>query len=289
MPSYNNTGSWGNGRLVFHAANNTVMLFIGVNGESQTWVFDGTTWTQQSPAASPSTRYRAQMAYDPVLQETVLFGGYDYHSTGNNLADTWVWDGSNWTAKTSAVSPPVLSGYGAAWHPGYQGVVIPTTGRDLWVWNGTVWRTEHTTGLDADSKVGHAYAYMTPSSKMLDIVTNKVTSLKNGVWSFETGTPYIIDLNTRPNGVFNYTDITVPAGVTVKFIRNAANTPVIWLASGNVTINGTVDVSASGFQSGPGGYDGANGLMTTGYGPGGGYAPDRMPGYYYGVYAFASI
>ena len=95
-----------------------------------------------------------------------------------------------------------------------------------------------------------------------------------------------------PNGIFNFTTITIPAGVTLRFARNAANTPVTILASGNVTIAGTIDVSGSpgggglvggtslasnAGAGGPGGFDGgtgANGIVSTtggsGLGPGGG-------------------
>jgi hypothetical protein len=96
------------------------------------------------------------------------------------------------------------------------------------------------------------------------------------------------------SGVFNFTTIDVPAGVTVRFGRNAANTPVTLLASGNVTIAGVLDLSGgpggNGLTSatslasnagagGPGGFDGgvgANGIASSvggnGLGPGGGNA-----------------
>jgi hypothetical protein len=91
-------------------------------------------------------------------------------------------------------------------------------------------------------------------------------------------------LTLPSNGVFNFTTINIPAGVTVTFTRNAANTPVLLLATGDVTINGTLDVSAGAGSSfgrpgrgGPGGFDGgagADGVNTTlagfGLGPGGG-------------------
>src|SRR3972149_6220902 len=53
-----------------------------------------------------------------------------------------------------------------------------------------------------------------------------------------------------PNGVFNFTTINIPAGVTVTFTRNTTNTPVSLLASGNVIIAGTIDVSGSPGGSG---------------------------------------
>jgi len=94
-----------------------------------------------------------------------------------------------------------------------------------------------------------------------------------------------------PSGVFNFTTINVPAGVTVTFTRNATNTPVTVLASGNVTIAGTINlngggggnvstgtsIAPNGGAGGPGGFnggDGADGVASTtggaGLGPGGG-------------------
>lgn len=96
-----------------------------------------------------------------------------------------------------------------------------------------------------------------------------------------------------PSGVLNYTSVTIPAGVTVSFQRNVANTPVVMLASGLVKIAGTIDISGSpgitstlpvvlgitnkGGKGGPGGFDGGMGgapeqnrLGGAGFGPGAG-------------------
>src|SRR5690349_15755849 len=44
------------------------------------------------------------------------------------------------------------------------------------------------------------------------------------------------------SGVFNFTTVNIPRGVTIKFTRNANNTPVTILASGNINIAGIIDV-----------------------------------------------
>jgi len=49
-----------------------------------------------------------------------------------------------------------------------------------------------------------------------------------------------VTLTLPPDGVFNFTTVTIPAGVTVRFTRNTANTPVTLLATGDVTIAGTL-------------------------------------------------
>ena len=78
------------------------------------------------------------------------------------------------------------------------------------------------------------------------------------------------------SGVFNYTTVNIPQGQTLSFTNNLTNTPVTMLAQGNVTIAGTINISASqpyiGVSGpGPGGFYGGN-PGTPGWGPGGGAA-----------------
>ncbi|HEV3468502.1 MAG TPA: hypothetical protein VG148_04220, partial [Pyrinomonadaceae bacterium] len=87
------------------------------------------------------------------------------------------------------------------------------------------------------------------------------------------------------SGVFNFTTVNIPSGVTITFVRNAKNKPVTILASGNVTLAGIINVdgkpgngNGGGGQGGPGGFDGGSGgypfdlsfVGITGDGPGGG-------------------
>src|SRR3989454_10162991 len=68
-----------------------------------------------------------------------------------------------------------------------------------------------------------------------------------------TPTPCTVTVTLPPSGVFNFTTINVPVNITVKFTKNADNTPVTVLASGNVTIAGIIDVSGVGGGSGASG------------------------------------
>jgi hypothetical protein len=104
-----------------------------------------------------------------------------------------------------------------------------------------------------------------------------------------TVTPPPIDL--PESGIFNFTTVNIPAGVTVTFKRNTANTPVVILASGNVTIAGSINVSGGSAPSvgaigdgvtgddgvnglgGPGGFDGGRG----GLGATNPYDPNSLP------------
>lgn len=92
------------------------------------------------------------------------------------------------------------------------------------------------------------------------------------------------------NGIFNCTTISVASGATLKFLRNELNTPVYLLATGDVVIAGTIDVSGSaGLQAlagegGPGGFDGGFPAAAAaeqpgdGFGPGGGKGGAAFPG-----------
>ena len=102
--------------------------------------------------------------------------------------------------------------------------------------------------------------------------------------------PAALNLNAAGDNVFNFTTINIGVGVTVKLLSGPLRyKPVVWLASGAVTIAGTIDASGqpgsavNDFRSsshrpadsGPGGYAGGvgNGFgsgASNGFGPGGG-------------------
>jgi len=84
-----------------------------------------------------------------------------------------------------------------------------------------------------------------------------------------------------PDGILDYTTYYIPAGVTVSYARNAANTPVIIRTTGDVKIEGVINVSATTPPTNSGMYgdgnlgdDGQPGLGGPGGGDGGygGYA-----------------
>lgn len=89
----------------------------------------------------------------------------------------------------------------------------------------------------------------------------------------------IVDL--PPDGRLHYTTVTVGAGRTLRFQRNALNTPVQLLAQGDVVIDGVISVDGStapasppiGGAAGPGGFDGGKPGFGAEFGPGDGYGP----------------
>ena len=63
--------------MAYDAATGNIVLFGGYTRRplDDTWTWDGSTWTKQAPAPSPSARYATSMAYDAATGNIVLFGG----------------------------------------------------------------------------------------------------------------------------------------------------------------------------------------------------------------------
>jgi hypothetical protein len=65
--------------------------------DNSTWQWDGSTntWTKLSPASSPSPRQNGRIAWDPISQKLVLFGGF----AGFFFSDLWYWTGTTWEVR----------------------------------------------------------------------------------------------------------------------------------------------------------------------------------------------
>lgn len=83
--------------------------------------------------------------------------------------------------------------------------------------------------------------------------------------------------------VFKYTSVTIDSGATLSFLNHPKRAPVVWLVSGDVTIEGTLSLNGQAYQAspanaepGPGGFRGGVGTYASGasaaagLGPGGG-------------------
>ncbi|MDZ4800992.1 MAG: hypothetical protein SGI92_22775 [Bryobacteraceae bacterium] len=56
-------------------------------------------------------------------------------------------------------------------------------------------------------------------------------------------TGWMANFAARTNHIYQFTTITIPAGTTVRLSGWAINGPVYWLAQGDVTIAGTLDLA----------------------------------------------
>ena len=138
--------------MAYDAAHGQIVLFGGTNTSllSDTWLWDGTNWTQASPQTSPSGRSLHAMACDSARKQIVLFGG---NSNGTLLNDTWTWDGASWSKKSPQTSPPAREGPAMAYDSAHGETVLFGGGvftfngltvifsdlADTWTWDGTNW------------------------------------------------------------------------------------------------------------------------------------------------------
>jgi hypothetical protein len=130
----------------------------------ETWLWNGTTWTELQTSNPPPARTGGQLVYDPARQQTLLFGGYN--STGY-LNDMWLWNGANWSQLHPATLPPTQTSYRAVFHEQLQQVLLlaEVTGGtnslqhsyQIWLWNGTNWLQNGTNALLPGSIEGLTY------------------------------------------------------------------------------------------------------------------------------------
>ena len=243
--------------MAYDPTRNVIVLFGGRSNSgslSDTWEYDGNTWTQSAPILSPPARSAHTMAYDPTRNVIVLFGGLD---SSVRVNDTWEYDGNTWTQSAPALSPPIRSDHTMVYDPTRNVIVLfggfgssNTSLNDTWEYDGANWTQ-----------------------------VESVASTRT------------INMADKPDGIWNYTSIYVGKNVTVIFDLNGAeNTPPVqWLATDNVTIEGTLNLNGRNGLSvnstnaaipGPGGYAGGLGgarfdvsgsyAGTPGLGPGGG-------------------
>jgi hypothetical protein len=103
------------------------------------------------------------MDFDHIRGRAVLFGGYD----GNNLSDTWEWDGANWTQVASS-GPAPRSDHAMAWDAARGRMVLFSgwlVGADTWEWDGTVWTQVVTSG--PSQRFAHAMTYDAACGRIL--------------------------------------------------------------------------------------------------------------------------
>ncbi len=151
--------------MAYDRARQTTVLFGGNEeggaSRNDTWLWDGTRWTEVIPATSPSPRLGAMMAYDELRGVVVLFGGTQGWAFMN---DTWAWNGANWVQLFPATNPPGRAQAGFAYDAA-RGVSVLFGGSssgsyfaDTWTWNGSNW-SSRTLSARPTAREGCAMAY----------------------------------------------------------------------------------------------------------------------------------
>jgi hypothetical protein len=121
----------------------------------ETWRFKDGVWTQLHPRHAPPSRTIPVLIFDAALGELVMYGGRDVPPSATAgyggevggisfAADTWTWDGSDWTER-HPLHHPVLFVPDAAYDFARSDIVLTSWGTgamETWTYDGSDW-TRH--------------------------------------------------------------------------------------------------------------------------------------------------
>lgn len=146
--------------MAYDEARERILMF----GGGETWEWNGATWHQRFPAASPPVLANAAMAYDAARRRIVLFGGTRDDPSGHPQDGTWEWDGVSWVERLPVTRPPATAGRAIA-HDASRSRVVLQSGAETWEWDGSDWqrRGQGPAGVvamsyDSSRQVVRAYA-----------------------------------------------------------------------------------------------------------------------------------
>lgn len=124
-------------------------------------------WTDRTdPEQKPPGRYSHGLAYDPVRDKTVLFGGSD-NGPAPFFDDLWEWDGAVWRDVTPSAGPGGRLYHDLVYSSAHGGAVMiggvtdydsTTAHNDVWVWDGA-WTKLEPGGATLPPLLGHALAF----------------------------------------------------------------------------------------------------------------------------------
>jgi hypothetical protein len=182
-------------------------MFGGLNANthfSDTWEWNGSAWTDVTPASgNPDGRVRSSMAFDVVLGQVVMVGGYNPFLLGA-YGDTWLWTGSAWTNVTPSSGNPIRHAHSLVLDP-LRGRVVLFGGYEsgysdeTWEWNGSAWTS--VTATPPPSRYDFAIA--------TDVARGRITmfggSHRNDTWEW-TGAAWqdVTPSAGNPTGRYNH-------------------------------------------------------------------------------------
>jgi hypothetical protein len=239
--------------IAYDATSKNVVLFGGASQGSylgDTWTWDGSTWAEASQTG-PSARDVAAMATDPTTGHVVLFGGNTNGTANLRLADTWAWDGSSWTQRSPAVSPPARSFASMAYDPATASTVLfggqtdssGTSLGDTWTWDGSAWTQQSSAAAPAAR--GGAPATYDPTAGVVIFGGHGSSGLLADTWTWaaptaSAPTPTTISLSVKhtttkisahgavnPSGARGSVKLTLYKKAHGTFVKVAAKTDVL--------------------------------------------------------------
>jgi hypothetical protein len=251
-----------------------LLLYGGYDGHGtvfgDTWTWDGQDWTQLMPATSPPPLNAGAIAYDPIRHQVVLFGG----STGGGvnavvsanvgvpIAETWTWDGINWTQQHPTHSPPAIAQHtmvfdnnlgGIALFNGGQAAPGPDTvgskgfyNNELWLWNGVDWIQVVTTTVPGP-RGAEGLACDARRHALVLYAGNGAHGVQGDTWTFAplpVELTSVVSRKTHGNaGAFDV-DLTNGNGIECRSGGTAGDYTVVFTFENTLTTVGSVNVTS---------------------------------------------
>ena len=116
---------------------------------NDTWTWNGSIWTAQTPATVPPPTTGGCAADDPASGHLIMFGGNNVIPTagGEAFSDTWQWTGTNWVKLAPATHPPANGecfmtddeARGAVVMLMYSGDTSGAANVHTWIWKNSTW------------------------------------------------------------------------------------------------------------------------------------------------------
>jgi PKD repeat protein len=219
--------------MAYDAADSEVVMFGGcssINTISQncnsgsylatTYKFTTSAgWSSVTSASSPTARTSPGMAYDPVLKEVLLYGGYD---GTNSLSDMWSFSAGTWTPMSPTSSPGALSNFDMFWDTSLNEMIIfggdtqTSTSANTWAFSNNAW-TKLTPTTSPPGRDGSVCAAPTTGPPIIwggNVNNNTVAD----TWAF--GVPPSAQISANP------TSADVSDSVTFSATVSSSNPPV---------------------------------------------------------------
>lgn len=187
--------------MAYHEELGAAVLFggwSGTEGLRDTWIWDGTDWTNPSITTRPVALRGHTMVYDQARQEVILFGGLHRDPNFGNfeMNETWRFDGESWEKFSfpAGEGPRPRTGHAMVYDVGRQRIVLQG-GRgngqyqvDTWEWDGTDWTRfdDPTSGAPhPDGRSNHAMAYRNGEIILLGGIQSGSTLATLWRWGWE--------------------------------------------------------------------------------------------------------
>lgn len=265
-PATSPTGRFG-AQLVYDQARGVAVLYGGLASNisvpppaSDTWEWDGTTWTQRTNVGNAGARYRYGASYDLGRGKVVIFGGATTQLLSPPSNQTWEYDGTAWLQITTTGNPGGRDRPAMCYMPSLAKTVLfgGSNGSSLtdqtWVYDGNAatWTQLAITGPKPSARNAAVMVYDSARDLCVLHGGQDTTTVLSDTWTFD-GTRWV-QTNSATQTIRDHAMAFSPiSNQVVKFGG--------FVAAPNTTSNQTWELGGAGFGIGCAGSNGVPSLV----------------------------